>query len=322
MSPTLSIQIPCFAQADPHWQGTLDLARAADAAGVDRVVVSDHILFGERLEAYADPASGGTAGGRQPTDADGHWLEPLTLLSFVAAQTSRVRVGTAILLAALRTPAVLAKQLATLDVLSGGRLDVGVGVGWQREEYEAAGLRFEDRGALLDRSLMLCRRLWTEQVVDFDDGDLRFERVHAMPKPLQPDGIPLWVAGRLRRRTVERVVRFGNGWIPWGDDIADPAPGIAVLHQALFAAGRDPATLQVQGTLPVVRRSHTGAADADPAASNLDLEATMAGVAPLVAAGVTDFRFHHRWGVDPTAEAALLDEVTKAFRATVGRPTA
>lgn len=315
MTPTLSIQIPCFTQADPNWQRTLDLARAADVASIDRVVVSDHILFGERLDAYADPTTGGSAGGRQPTDADGHWLEPLTLLSFVAAQTRNVRVGTAILLAALRTPAVLAKQLATLDVLSGGRLDVGVGVGWQREEYEACGLRFDDRGALLDRCLALCQQLWTEPVVDFDDGDLRFERVHAMPKPLQPGGVPLWIAGRIRRRTVERVVRFGSGWIPWGDDIVDPAPGIAVLQQAFFAAGRDPATLQVQGTLPVVRRPATGDGPAE-----LDLDATMAGVASLVAAGVTDFRFHHRWGSDPAGDAALLTEVGRAFRSTVGPP--
>ena len=108
--------------------------------------MSDHVVFGERLEEYGRPEIGGQAGGKQPTGPDGHWLEPLTTLSVLAGMTSRIRLGTNILVAALRRPAVLAKSTATLDVLSGGRLDLGVGVGWQREEYEAAGLDFDGRG--------------------------------------------------------------------------------------------------------------------------------------------------------------------------------
>ena len=123
-------------------------------------MVSDHVVFGEDLGAYGDPAVGGTTGGRQPTGPDGEWLEPLTVLSFVAARTSQIRLGTNILLAALRRPVVLAKTLATLDVLSGGRVDLGVGVGWQREEYDAAGLDFDERGRLLDDTLETCRSLW------------------------------------------------------------------------------------------------------------------------------------------------------------------
>ena len=128
--PTLSVQAITFAAEDPgEWTNLLDRAVAADAAGVDRLVVSDHVAFGENLGAYADPTRGGTAGGRQPTGPDGHWLEPLTVLSHLAALTGRIRLGTGILLAALRRPVVLAKAAATLDVLSGGRLDFGVGVG-------------------------------------------------------------------------------------------------------------------------------------------------------------------------------------------------
>src|SRR3954471_13667820 len=139
--PRLTVFLPTFATEDPGgWDRVFELARAADDAGVDRVVVSDHVVFGENLDAYARPESGGVEGGRQPTGPDGHWLEPLTVLTAVAAPTTRVRLGTYVLLAALRRPVVLAKQLATLDVISGGRVDVGVGIGWQREEYEAAGL--------------------------------------------------------------------------------------------------------------------------------------------------------------------------------------
>jgi probable F420-dependent oxidoreductase len=308
--PQISIHLANFAQAPSGWDATLTLARSADRAGVDRLVVSDHVVFGEDLDAYADPTVGGTQGGRQPTDPDGHWLEPLTLLSVIAGQTSRVRLGTSILLAALRTPAVLAKQAATLDVLSGGRLDLGVGIGWQREEYEACGLDFRRRGRLLDRCLAVCQLLWTEQAAGFDDGELRFERIHAMPKPLQPGGIPIWVSGRLNDHTIARLVRFGSGWIPWGDHIADPRPGIATLRAALDAAGRDPDTLGVQGTLPVARHPD----------GTLDLAATMAAVPPLADAGITDFRFHHRWSGDDGRDHELLAQVVSAFLAATGRP--
>src|SRR6478752_7308939 len=163
LEPRLSITLRTFAADDPGtWEPVIDQARAADAAGVDQLVVSDHVVFGENLEAYARPELGGSEGGRQPTGPDGHWLEPLTVLTAVAAVTSRIRLATGILLAALRRPVVLAKTAATLDALSGGRLDLGVGVGWQREEYEAAGLDFGSRGRLLDHTLEVCQTLWRD----------------------------------------------------------------------------------------------------------------------------------------------------------------
>ena len=162
-TPTLSIQAITFSgDTAPDWHPMLDQARGADAAGVDRLIVSDHIAFGTDLDAYGDPKQGGTAGGRQPTGPDGHWLEPLTTLSFIAAQTNTIRLQTGILLAALRRPAVLAKTAATIDVLSGGRLDLGVGVGWQQAEYQVAGLDFAGRGRRLDHTLEVCQRLWQD----------------------------------------------------------------------------------------------------------------------------------------------------------------
>lgn len=309
---TLSIQLPTYAaEAPASWTPVLDLAAAADDAGIDRVFVSDHVVFGEELEAYADPSQGGTTGGRQPTGPDGHWLDPLTVLSVLAGTTRRVRLGTAILLAALRTPAALAKQLATLDVLAGGRVDLGVGVGWQRAEYDASGLPFARRGDLLDHTLDVCRRLWTEPVMAVHDEFLDVDRIHAMPKPLQAGGVPVWVSGRINERTVRRVVRFGSGWIPWGDHIADPAPGIATLRAALEDAGRSGDDLQVQGSL-VVRR--TG--------DRVDLERTFAGLPALLAAGVTDVKLVHRWLDDAGQVAAapeLLAEAVARFAAAVGR---
>ena len=300
----LSIHLVNFAQGPTDWNGVIDTAVMADEAGIDRVAVSDHVVFGEQLDAYGRPELGGALGARQPTGPDGHWLEPLTLLSVIAGRTERVRLATSILQAALRTPAVLAKQLATLDVLSGGRVDLGVGIGWQREEYDACGLDFHRRGDLLDRCLAVCHELWTEQVAAFDDGELRFERIHQMPKPVDPDGIPVWVSGRINRRTVDRLVRFGIGWIPWGDHIADPGPGIAELRRVMDDAGRDPGSLEVQSRLVVVT-------DED---GSVDVEASLSAAEPLVEMGVTDLRLQHRWGVDVAHDAEVAGALVTEFR--------
>lgn len=304
----LSIHLGNVSPELRDWAPMLELARLADRAGIDRVAVSDHILLGERLDAYADPRAGGMEGAVQPTDSDGHWLEPLTVLSVLAGITTTVRLSTGILLAALRPAAVLAKQAATLDVLSGGRLDLGTGVGWQREEYEACGLDFHRRGELLDTTLDRCRRLWTEDVVDHDADGLRFDRIHAQPKPVQAGGVPIWVSGRATERTARRLTRFGMGWIPWGDDIADPRPGIDRMRRALAAADRDPATLQVQGSLAAVLRD-----------GDVDLDATLAPVPDLVDAGITDFRLWAPVGRDLDADADLFGHIVPAFRQLVGR---
>ena len=259
-----------------------ELARAADEAGIDRIVVSDHVVFGENLEAYGSPETGGVDGGRQPTGPDGHWLEPLTVLTAVAAQTTRVRLGTYILLAALRRPVVLAKQLATLDVLSHGRVDLGVGIGWQREEYEAAGLDFSARGHLLDHSLEVCQTLWRERRANFASPELRFEAIHSMPKPVQIGGVPIWVSGRCNERVARRLARFGSGWIPWGDDAADPVSSIPRMRAAVESAGGDGAALSVLAPLPMQRAPNR----------SLDLGTTMDGVARLSESGVTDFLAH------------------------------
>jgi probable F420-dependent oxidoreductase len=316
MSPTpaqLSTNLMTFAAEDPGgWEPMLDKASLADEAGVDRLVVSDHVVFGEHLDEYAKPENGGQRGGKQPTGPDGHWLEPLTTLSVVAGRTRTVRLGTNILVAALRRPAVLAKAAATLDVLSGGRLDLGVGVGWQREEYVAAGLDFTKRGRELDHTLEVLQTLWREQRAAYRSPELEFDAIHQMPKPLQPGGVPIWVSGTINARTVSRLARFGAGWIPWGDDAADLVTAIPKMRDALAAAGREGVEhIGVVGSLPAVKTD-----DGD-----LDVERTMAGVPALVEAGVTDFRSNVALPSDRAAALDKLRGVVNAFRATVGRPT-
>jgi len=304
--PQVSIQLPTFMQDDPgSWQFLLDRARAADAAGLDRIVVSDHVAYGENLEAYGDPKNGGSAGGKQPTDSDGQWLEPLTVLTTIGAITENLRLGTNILIAALRRPVVLAKAAATIDVLTNGRLDLGIGVGWQREEYVAAGLDFDARGRQLDHTIEVCQLLWREQAATYESPELSFERIHQMPKPRQAGGVPIWVSGTVNKRSARRLARFGSGWIPWGTDAGNLVESIPAMRAMVEAEGGDPDFGVVGNAVPV--RDAEGA---------IDLAATFRGAAPMVEAGVTDVRVA---GV-PAAESyddnlAIYQGIVKAFRA-------
>ena len=307
-TPQISIPVPTWSAHDPHgWQHLFDRAKAADAAGFDRLVVSDHVVFGENLEAYARPELGGSVGGKQPTGPDGHWLEPVTTLSVLAGMTSQIRLGTNILLAALRRPVTLAKSLSTLDVLSGGRVDIGVGVGWQREEYEAAGLGFDKRGQILDHTLAVCQTLWRDQTASFNDDLLSFDRIHMMPKPMQPGGVTIWVSGTVNARVARRIARFGSGWIPWGPAQKDVQSGIKAMWELVAAEGRDPSDLAVVGILPVVK-TDSGA---------IDIGRTMDAAPRLVAAGVTDCRIAPPLPDDASAAADVLVELANAFRTAV-----
>lgn len=246
-------------------------------------------------------------GGSQPTGPDGPWLDPLITIAHLTAVTKRVRFATNILIAALRRPVVLAKMAATIDVLSNGRLDMGVGVGWQREEYEAAGLVFEGRGELLNQAIEICQMLWRKETVSYESDELSFSKIHQMPKPVQPEGIPVWVSGTVNDRSMDRLARYGSGWIPWGDDAADVKTGIQRMRVAVAKRDRDPTELCVVGQLrPVVDD-----------AGQLNAEKTMVAVPGLREAGVTDFRLGL---APPRREPPNLDrlsEVVNAFRVAI-----
>lgn len=308
--PQLSVHLLNFAP-EGHaagWGHLLAFARACDAAGIDRVMVSDHVVYGEALDEYAKAEVGGREGGKQPTGPDGHWLEPFTTLAVIAGQTTRVRLGTQILLAALRRPVILAKSASTLDQLSGGRLDLGVGVGWQKAEYDAAGLSFERRGRLLDHTMEVCQTLWRETRAQYSSPELTFDAIHQMPKPLQPGGVPFWISGTIRDTTVRRLVRFGQRWIPWGKDDGDMADSIPKMKEAVAKAGGNPDELQASGPLPAVW-----------GANGLDLPRTMERVPARLAAGQTDFAVPFMPGPDEAANVAKLAEIVLAFDQVTGR---
>jgi len=309
-TPRLGIHLTNFATEDRgDWSHLIDLAVAADLNGLDKVVVSDHVVMGEHLEEYGRAEVGGAKGGKQPTGPDGLWLEPLTLLSVIAGRTKHIRLGTQVLLAALRRPVVLAKTLATLDVLSNGRVDLGIGVGWQREEYDAAGLDFDGRGKQLDETIEILQTLWREQSASFDAGGRTVSNIHQMPKPRQEGGVPVWVSGTLNRRVAERLAKYGSGWIPWGDAGADLAASIPTLWQMVRDAGGDPTGLRVIGTLATVKND----------AGEPDTLASIAAVPGLVEAGVTDFLFRVPLPPDADEAGAVFAEWSNAFRGATGR---
>ena len=308
--PKLSTTLINFSAEDPGgWGHLVERAQAADRAGLDRLALPDHVVFGENLEAYGDPRSGGLEGARQPTGPDGHWLEPLTTIAHLSAVTERIRFATGILIAALRRPVVLAKTLATIDVLSGGRVDLGVGVGWQREEYEAAGLDYGDRGAQLNHTLEVCQTLWSQNIAEHSSDRLQFSRIHQMPKPTQDRGVPIWVSGTVNAASMRRLARFGTGWIPWGSDAADITGGIARMRAAVTAHGRDPDGIEVVSNLGVVSRDD----------GSFDVEATMSAVPRLMEAGVTDFRLGLRLAPDALDAEQRIRELVDGFDYVTGR---
>ena len=309
LTPRLGIHLTNFSNEEsPDWSALLDLARAADGNGIDKIVVSDHVVMGEHLDEYGKPEVGGVSGGKQPTGPDGNWLEPLTLLSVLAGMTTNVRLGTHVLLAALRRPVVLAKSLSTLDVLTNGRLDIGIGVGWQKEEYDAAGLDFSTRGRLLDDTIEVLQTLWRNQSATFEAGGRTVSGIHQMPKPRQPGGVPIWVSGTLNKKVAERLAKYGSGWIPWGDAALDLTTSIPALWQMVEAAGGDTSGFRVAGNVAVQKRD-----DGTP-----DVAGSVEALGSQIDAGVTDFTL--RVPLPSAAAAAeIFAEWSAAFRAATGR---
>jgi probable F420-dependent oxidoreductase len=271
--PTLSVGLANFGETFPpgEWQRFVDLGRAAEDAGIDRVVVVDHVVMGPHTEKYV--------WGKFPVPPDAPWFEPLTMLTAIAAVTTRVRLATGILIAPLRPAALLAKQVATLDQISNGRVDLGVGTGWQREEYDAQNLDFDRRGQLLDDTLAACQVLWRDTPAALDTPTLSFHDIYCVPKPVQPGGVPIWIAGTLHGRNLARLVAYGAAWIPiMGESAEGIAAGARQVRDAFTAAGRDPAGLQVQAPIRMGKNAD----------GKFDVAASMASVPDLVAGGATD----------------------------------
>jgi probable F420-dependent oxidoreductase len=207
----------------------VDMASRADELGFDSVWVHDHVFnVGHVLDRI---------GGRP-------YYEPLTFLSFVAARTRRVRLGTSVLVLPYHNPVRLAKAAATLDVLCGGRLVMGVGVGLIEKEMQAMGTPFAERGAYTDEAIAVMRALWSAEEPRFAGKYHRFEGMKFSPRPLQTPSIPL-VIGGVSRAAIRRAARLGDGWQPLGLSPEALGQGIAALRDEARACGRDGAKIPV-----------------------------------------------------------------------------
>ena len=220
-------------------------AVAAEAAGFDHILAYDHVLG-----ASVDRLGPGPFGPfpAAPYTVEHTFHEILTLFSHLAAVTKRIGFVTSVLVLPQRQTAIVAKQVATVDLLSGGRLHVAVGAGWNAAEYEGLGADFDSRRDLLEEQIVVLRRLWTEPIVSFRGRFHRLDRVGITPLPPHP--IPIYVGSGAADPVLRRVVRVADGWMPLlipGLDRLSLRHGVTRLRQLCEEAGRDPATLPIHG---------------------------------------------------------------------------
>jgi probable F420-dependent oxidoreductase len=219
--------------------------------GFDSVMIADHVVF----PASFDSKYPYTVTGAFPGHGDA--LEQLTLMTFVAARTERLRLVTSVMVLPQRHPVLTAKTLATIDVLSGGRVTVGVGVGWLKEEFEALGVdHFDRRGAATNEYLEVLKKLWTEDPASHAGDFCRFENVHCLPHPVQKPHPPIWIGGH-SRAALRRTARYGDGWHPVGALAAVPLgpekmrAKLDELKRLTEAEGRDFAAITISYKAPL-----------------------------------------------------------------------
>jgi probable F420-dependent oxidoreductase len=229
------------------------LAEKADALRYASVFVTDHVVIPTSYSsAYPYSPSGKFAG-----DWTNGYLEPLALMGFLAGLTSRIRLGTSVLVIPYRNPLVVAKMLATLDVMSGGRVILGAGVGWLREEFEVLHAPpYEERGRVTDEYLRLMRECWTREPVAWRGSYYKMAPVSALPKPAQKGGIPIWVGGHTDA-ALRRAGELGDGWHPIGmrpPALLHPpeyAEKVKVIHGWARKAGRNPEDITLTFRVPL-----------------------------------------------------------------------
>ncbi len=220
----------------------VELLQAAEEAGFESAWTVEHTVVPEGYEsAYPYSPDGKMAGGR----TDIPLPDPLIWLTFAAAATSTIKLGTAILILPQHNPVIVAKQVATLDHLSSGRALLGVGVGWLREEFEALGVPFEDRGARMDEYIAVMRELWTAERPSFRGAFVRFDGAHCRPRPVNGT-VPIIVGGH-SKAAARRAGRLGDGFFPAR---GAPAALFDLARRTAEEAGRDPAAVELSASLP------------------------------------------------------------------------
>lgn len=214
------ITLPQYAQAVSP-EGCVEVAKVAERLGYDSVWLADHVVTPPTFASAYGPG----------------FMDPFVLMGYLASVTERVDIGTAVIVVPSRNPLAVASMLATADKLSGGRIIFGAGAGWDREEFEALGVPFEERGAMTDEYLAIMRALWTEEAPAFDGRYFRFANAVMAPKPVRPEGVRVWIGGNAPAAQ-RRAVRSGDAWHPSNASRTERESGIVRIRELCEASGR------------------------------------------------------------------------------------
>ncbi len=198
----------------------LNISKASEELGFDSIWVSDHIVIPESHQGFGDM-----------------FYEPLITLTYIAACTNRIQLGTSVIILPYRNPIVLAKMISTLDVLCGGRVILGVGVGWLKDEFNALGIPYGERGYITDESIEILKVLWTREEPSFKGRYYNFSKIRFLPRPIQRPHPPIWVGGN-SRRAIERAVNKGNGWHCVGLTPEEIKKGVEYANKLLSSNGK------------------------------------------------------------------------------------
>jgi probable F420-dependent oxidoreductase len=223
----------------------VDMAVAAEAAGVDGIMISDHIVLGPSANREGEPLNLRDYAAPGNQDPMTPWPSPVVLLSAIAARTTSLRLVFGAIIAPLRHPLNTAKDLGTIDLLSQGRLVVLPTVSWHEEEFRALGVDFSKRGAILDEQLEIWHRAWTDNPISFQGEHYSFDEVYVEPKAYAPGGPTLWFGGSsVHQSLLKRLVKYGSGFNPFGSPTDEE---LAQLSAALIEAGRSVAEIEMVG---------------------------------------------------------------------------
>jgi probable F420-dependent oxidoreductase len=270
------------------------LVTRAEGLGFSSVVIADHIVFPVTFTSkYPYTVSGAFPG-------QGDALEQLSLMAFVAGKSRTLRLISSVMILPYRNPVVTAKMLATIDVLSRGRVTVGVGVGWLREEFEALGAPdFGRRGAVSDEYLRIFKALWTQDPASYHGELYRFDSVRCLPHPVQKPHPPIWVGGH-SKAALRRVARLGDGWHPVGANPAVPLrppelrASLDDLRRLTEAEGRDPSTLTISYKAPIYDPGQGAAGGSERRPFSGGPQAIADDVATFAGLGVSELIFDFR----------------------------
>ena len=220
----------------------INIAKEAESLGFDAVSVTDHVVMGKNLHKYPF--------GKFPLPSEAPWYEPLSVLNMIGSHTASIKLATAILITPLRNPALLAKTAATIDVISNGRLELGVGLGWQKEEFEAAGVDFENREEIFWETLAILKKFWSDSPTSHQGKYFQFDDIWCNPKPIQGADIPLLFGIKMTSENAKKIAKVGDGWIPIKTSRSFIENGRSILLDAFEKASKP--IPRIRGQLPTI----------------------------------------------------------------------